>query len=85
MFQDTFITNFIYYTPQLQSKTFDNSFFPLSSFIYFQIQFYAKDSMPHEVSDEVSWNALPHEGKRKILYNNDENTILYNEYMVKIV
>ena len=30
-------------------------------------------------------NALPHEVKHKILYNNDENAILYDEYMVKIV
>jgi len=33
----------------------------------------------------VSLNTVSHEGKHKILYNNDENTILYNEYMVKIV
>ena len=30
-------------------------------------------------------NALPHEGKHKILYINDENIVLYNEYMMKIV
>jgi len=33
----------------------------------------------------VSWNVVSHEGKHKILYNDDENTVLYNEYMVKIV
>ena len=28
----------------------------------------------------VPWNAVPHEGKHKILYNNDENIVLHNEY-----
>jgi len=34
---------------------------------------------------KVPWNAVSHEGKHKILYNNDENTILYDEYIVTIV
>jgi len=33
----------------------------------------------------IPWNVVSHEGKQKILYNNDENIILCNEYMVKIV
>ena len=33
----------------------------------------------------VALNALPHEEKHKILYNNNENAVLYNEYIVKIV
>ena len=30
-------------------------------------------------------NLVSHEEKHKILYNNDKNTILYNEYMMKII
>ena len=80
-----FITNFIYYTPWSQSKVFDDDFFSLSAFIHFlnkstsTIQFYMKSVM------NIHWNTLPYEGKNKILYNNDENTILYNEYMMKII
>ena len=33
----------------------------------------------------VPWNIVSHERKQKILYDNDENIVLYNEYMVKIV
>ena len=34
----------------------------------------------------LPWNALSHEEKCKILYNNNnKNTIFYNEYMVNIV
>ena len=32
----------------------------------------------------VSWNTVSLEEKHKLLYNNDENTILYNEYMMKL-
>jgi len=30
---------------------------------------------------KVPWNTMSHEK----LYNNDDNTVLYNEYMMKIV
>lgn len=33
---------------------------------------------------KVHWNVVSHEGKHKLLYNKDENIILYNEYMVKL-
>jgi len=33
----------------------------------------------------IPWNTMSHEEKQKILYNNYENIILYNEYMVKII
>jgi len=33
----------------------------------------------------IPWNIISHEEKHKILYNNDENIVLYNEYMVIIV
>ena len=76
-----------------------NGFFPLSVF-HFLIQVCINDSMEHEVSDEhkikiygetqynimnIVMNAVSHEEKYKILYNDDENAILYNEYMVTIV
>jgi len=34
---------------------------------------------------KISWNVVSYEGKYKILYNDDENTVLYNEYMTNIV
>ena len=33
----------------------------------------------------IPWNIVSYEGKHKISYVIDENTILYNEYMMKIV
>ena len=32
----------------------------------------------------VPWNIPSNEGKHKILYNNNENALLYDKYMVKI-
>ena len=34
---------------------------------------------------KVCWNSVSHEGKHKILWSNDKNAILYNEYTVAIV
>ena len=38
-----------------------------------------------EVSHEHTWNIMSHEGKHKILYVIDEKTILYDEYMMRMV
>jgi len=32
----------------------------------------------------VFWNPKSRERKFKVLYNNDENVVLYNKYMIKM-